>query len=489
MIRLIPAVDQSEEIVGFSQTLTGRLVLVAAFGAGLVLHAQAWWLEATVILLLMTLLPQHRRLLLLAGTRFWLWRFQPFRWSLITDLARSNEVFASLNWPLFQTLAAAAALSFCAAFYHLAARSRETVLGQRPVPVLLLTYTVMLALATWLPLSPLAQVAAWGFLLVLGQYLWFLGYSLLDMHAAGRSPITMQFGHYFPFWMGTLPRLLPIAKGAAYLRKIEAANPAELAVTQLKGIKLLYWAVILRIVRELYVAVVYTGAITVSGWSMDLPFTLHIPMFADVFQQSVAGSPAPWYVNWLALATRFLLSLLNLAVWSHLAIAVCRMAGFRALRNTYRPLRSATIAEFWNRYYYYFKELMVEFFFYPAYLRYFKKWPRVRMFFATLAAATFGNVLYHFLWEVKYIMQMGLWDAFLGFKVYMFYALLLGVAIGISQLRHNKRRIERDSLRTRVLAPLSVLTFYCVLSIFDVPDRSIPATEYFRFALHLIPGL
>jgi len=165
------------------------------------------------------------------------------------------------------------------------------------------------------------------------------------------------------------------------------------------------------------------------------------------------------------------------------------MAGFRALRNTYKPLRAATIAEFWNRYYYYFKELLVELFFYPAFMRYFKRMPRLRLVFATMAAAGFGNVLYHFFRDSSYIASLGLWDALLSFKVYLVYGALLGVTIGVSQLRNRNRRIDRDSLRTRVLAPVSVLTFYCVLSIFDAPDRTLPAMEYFRFAMHLVPGL
>jgi hypothetical protein len=489
LITLIPPVDRSAEIVGFSQTLTGRLVLVGVFAVGLILHVRDWWLEASLILLAMTLLPEYRRLVLLVATLAWALYLSPFRWSVVTDLARDNGVLASLDWPLFQAVVIVAALSFCAAFYSLALRYRETPFMRRPLRALLLTYLGLLALASWLPLPPLAQVAAWALLVVLSQYLWFLAYSLLDVSAADRSPFVLQLGHYFPFWMGTFARPVPVAKGAAYLRKIEAKTPEELAITQLKGIKLLYWAVILRAARDLYQGVVYRGSITFGDWSYALPFTLDIPRFAEVFQLSVAGSPAPWYVNWEALVARFVLSLLNIAIWGHLAIAMCRMAGFRALRNTYRPLRSATIAEFWNRYYYYFKELMVECFFYPAYLRYFKGRPRVRMFFATMAAACFGNVLFHFFWEIEYIVQMGLWDAFLAFRVYMFYGLFLGLAIGLSQVRHHGRRIERDTLRTRVLAPLSVLTFYCVLSIFDVPDRTIPATEYFRFALHLLPGL
>jgi hypothetical protein len=282
---------------------------------------------------------------------------------------------------------------------------------------------------------------------------------------------------------------VPFPKGAAYLRKIEAKDSMELAVTQLKGVKLLYWAVLLMMMQAVASGAIYTGTIEIWHWSFTLPFFVDVPRFSEVLGSSVAGAPAAWYQNWLALVSRFLFDVLNLAIWGHVMIAVCRMAGFRALRNTYRPLRSATIAEFWNRYYYYFKEMLVEFFFYPTFMRYFKRMPRLRMVFATMAAAGFGNVIYHFFRDSSYIARMGLWDAFLSFKVYLFYGALLGVAIGLSQLRNRNRRTDRDSLRTRILAPLSVLAFYCVLSIFDDPDRSLPAIEYFRFVMHLVPGL
>lgn len=358
----------------------------------------------------------------------------------------------------------------------------------RPLRTLLLTYVGLLALATWLPLPATVEVTLWAFLVVLGRYIWFLAYSLFDIPSKDRSPFVLQLGHYQPFWMGSMTAV-PFPKGAAYLRKIEAKDASELAVTQLKGVKLLYWAVLLMVFQALCQGLIYTGTFRVWDGAFALPLFLDAPRFSEVLASSVAGTPAAWYLNWLALISRFLLEILNLAIWGHVIIAVCRMAGFRALRNTCRPLRAATIAEFWNRYYYYFKELLVEFFFYPAFMRYFKRSPRLRLVFATMAAAGFGNVLYHFFRDSSYIARLGLWDAFLAFKVYWVYGALLGLAIGVSQLRNRNRRTDRDSLRTRILAPLSVLSFYCVLSIFDDPDRSLPAVEYFRFAMHLVPGL
>jgi D-alanyl-lipoteichoic acid acyltransferase DltB (MBOAT superfamily) len=160
------------------------------------------------------------------------------------------------------------------------------------------------------------------------------------------------------------------------------------------------------------------------------------------------------------------------------------MAGYRALRNSCRPLRSTSIAEFWNRYFYYFKELLVDFFFYPVYLRYFKGRPKLRLFFATLCAAGFGNVLFHYLDSVEYIAAHGPWEALLTLQVYGLYGLFLGTAIGISQIRSRHR--QRHWLRERVLAPLSVITFYCVLSVFDDLDRSRSVSDHFAFLATLV---
>lgn len=489
MITLIPPLERYPRVVDLARSGLGRLLLVAAFAGGLILHGKTWWLDAGAVLLLMSFLPTWRRQVLLAAMLWWLWQYTPFNWQLIARLARDGDVYASLNWPVFQWSVIAAALLFCAAFYQMALRFRESLAFRRPLRTLLIVYIGLLALATWTPLPPLAGLSLWAFLIVLGRYIWFLAYSLLDLHSKTRSPFTLQLGHYHPFWMGVTTSPVPFGKGAAYLRKIEAKDAGELAVTQLKGLKLLAWALVLVAIRAIYRGFVYTGTVELGGFEFALPLTFDLPGFQTVFRQSLAGNAAPWHLNWLALIARFLLDLLSIAIWGHVMIATCRMAGFRALRNTYRPLRSATIAEFWNRYYYYFKELMVECFFYPAYLRYFKRWPRLRLLFATMAAAGFGNVLYHFLRDGSYIARLGLWDALVAFRVYLFYGALLGLAIGLSQLRHRNRRIKRDSLRTQILAPLAVLSFYCVLSVFDDPDRSVPALEYFRFVLHLVPGM
>jgi len=174
------------------------------------------------------------------------------------------------------------------------------------------------------------------------------------------------------------------------------------------------------------------------------------------------------------------------AIYGNQAVACCRMAGFCILRNTYRPLQSQTIAEFWNRYYYYFKELLVEIFFFPTYLRYFKKYRRLRTFVATIAAATLGNMIYHFCRDFHYVAEMGLGAALAGFQVYAFYTLVLGLGIGFSQLRASRAGSAHEaSFGRRLLASAGVIAFFCLLEVFDYEPRSHTLGTHLAFFLNL----
>ena len=219
-----------------------------------------------------------------------------------------------------------------------------------------------------------AGLIAWMFVFTFGAYFWFIGYALVDARSRDGDGVGRQLGTFHPFWGSTM---VPIPKGASHLRRIECKTSQDLAVTQLKALKLLAWATLLN-------AAAYLLAKLLEG-------ALPIPSFASAFDSFVAGVPVPWYLCWFALMTAFVQNLLSIAIWGHTVIACCRMAGFRALRNTYRPLEARTVAEFWNRYYYYFKELLADFFFYPTFFRWFKGHKRVRLAAATFMAAGFGN--------------------------------------------------------------------------------------------------
>ena len=174
-----------------------------------------------------------------------------------------------------------------------------------------------------------------------------------------------------------------------------------------------------------------------------LPGSFGVPDMPVAIAAYLWGQPFSRGLCWLSVMANFCSMLLTISIVGHFIIGTCRMAGFNALRNTYRPLAATSIAEFYNRIYYYFKELLVDFFFYPAYLRYFKDRPRLRLFSrvnALAAGLLSGNMLYHILASLGAASQIGLWRTIVGFQIYAVYVLILGLAIGVSQIRSLRRR-------------------------------------------------
>lgn len=479
-IRIIPAIDQSPALVQLAQHAGGKVLLLAVFAIGLYLHGSRWWPELVLILAAMSFWPQFRRPLLTAATLYWLISSHTrLEWGLLRKVFDGQGLATTTSWSTYGLSLVVTTIVFCATYYYLVKRSRGSWLYRRPVATLLVGYILLLTIASYAPLSAIQQAYLWGFLIILGNYIWYLAYSLHDRNAVSGTKFIYQLGHYQPFWGGSNT---PFPKGAAYLRKIEAKNAEELAISQLKGIKLLYWAFILSIVLGIFKMVFYGRPF----YNLALPVHLAIPSVYDALAHTRSGEPYHWYINWAVVLVDFIKAMLTLSIWGHIIIATCRMAGFKALRNTWSPLQSKTIAEFWNRYYYYFKELLVEFFFYPTFLRFFKTRPRLRLFMATMAAAGLGNMLYHFFRDIHIIMELGIWGALKAFQVYVFYGLLLGTAIGLSQLRNQHRKPNPHWFRTYITAPVTVLGFFAISHIFGLPYPGYGLDVYFQFLMQMI---
>src|SRR5208283_4270085 len=115
-------------------------------------------------------------------------------------------------------------------------------------------------------------------------------------------------------------------------------------------------------------------------------------------------------------------------------------AGFNALRNTYRPLSATSLIDFFNRFYYYFKELLVDFFFYPAFMRYWKKHRRFRTVFATASALILGDSFYHLTRDWQFFRDRGVLGGIASYQVWIVYNTVLAIGLSISQLRRRGPR-------------------------------------------------
>ena len=338
-----------------------------------------------------------------------------------------------------------------------------------PPPGLVAVYafTALLLLASSAALEGSSSALLWALIAAFSGYFWFLSYALIEATRGGASSF-VQLGTFHAAWNWSE---VPFGKGASYLRKFEAKNADELAVTQLKGLKLLVWACVLKAMLLVFRKTVYG--------------ILALPTFEMAMTAHAAGMPLPVGICWLSLLASFTEALLVMASWGHAIVAVARIAGYRLLRNTHKPLSSRTLAEFWNRYYFYFKELLVDLFFYPAFLRWFRGYPRLRLAFATFMAAGVGNALYHFMREIGAVHELGLVKAVIGYQTYAFYCTMLALGIVVSQLRKHEPRADAGFLRARLWPPICVLTFFCLLHVFDDVGRDTTLADHFTFLFRL----
>ena len=389
----------------------------------------------------MALWPQRRKLVV-AGAGLTYLVLRPFRIELWTQTV--HDLAASVPVPPMTLQFAAVGVFLLLAWTALETQRRfsGTVTAKRPVRAMLILFFAVVALAIVLAPGSYAHAGLWSLIGVWASCFWFLAYALVDQKTGDPTANAQRLGLMRPFWSGSAT---PIGKGFGYLSRFEAKDDGDLAVTRLKALKLVVWAGILNGVYLIAAGIIHgAGA---------------VPTLQEAILTQAAGEHVALGVRWISLLSNYFLDLLVISVWGHVIVAVVRMVGYRIPRNTWNPMASRSIAEFWNRYFFYFKEMLVDFFFYPAFLRFFKKQPRLRIAFATLCAAGFGNFLYHLMRETYVFAWSPVIETLPKFYNAGFYSLMLAAGLIISQLRGHKPKPEDGFFAYHVRPRLGVIAF------------------------------
>ncbi len=455
-----------------------RLIALAATAHGRALV----WLVATLLLapsslvysisplLALVLIAPQWRVQFLSGGSIWVLGRLLIREGVSTPAAMGG-LFALVG----------VALYLC----YVAARSYSRLPGfaRRNAQIILHIAACTAWIGTWfLPVQFLGDSNALHAVRLLIPYLvWRCGYVLLS----GRRGSAVDSGfldHFFyclPAFGGTP---VPYGKGYDHLKRHRAEQSEALARSLLAGIKLLVLVWLWTGLRRAMALLVYGDDIhglggVVAGYALDLPHLRELIANPDAVRLSTA---------WLSIFLELFAVTLELAASGHMVIGCLRLFGFNVFRNTYKPLLAQSIVDFWNRFYYYFKELLNEFFFLPTYVSAFKTYPRLRIFSATMAAAFLGNVYYHSLRDAEQLVNAGLAEAWMRVGPRCFYALLLGLGICVSMIREQKRR---GSVAPSASSPLrriaGVWLFYAIIHIWNVDPTELTFAQRTTFFLSL----
>jgi len=456
-MRAFWAIEDKPSVVAWAQTRAGKCALLLL--AFLLLCTTEAWQEAMFYVIAMGLFayyPPWRNIVFFVSTYTVAFFFST---ASINDAIGEVALTEGLVALSPEVLAYIALVVFSLMAWGLMAYARshkQSLLARRPVLYLLGLECLLCLLSYKGIFSGHVRLALWSLLCVLTPYFWFLAYALVDQRSKDRSSDLFQLATFHPAWGGSSSS--PIGKGAAYLRKVFAKTPEELAITQMKAVKLLIWAKVLSITRMLltWLCISY----------------LHIPTVSEAMDASLHNHAFSLGMEWASLIWSVAAYSLKIAIYGHFAVGAGRLAGFRLPRLSWRPLESRTLIDYFNRFHYYFKELLVDFFFIPTFFSVFKKHPRLRLFFATFMAAGVGNALFHFMSEIELLETMGLWGMVETFHSYLFYALVLATGIGISQVRANAGYKPSTSLGGRIQSFFVVWGFVTLLHIFGDESRN-----------------
>ncbi len=382
----------------------------------------------------------------------------------------------------------------------LAARSLSVLPGLvRRRPILWLHAclgTLVVAGWAWGPvgLAPQASLGVAVSLLALRvpYVAWTCGY-LLMAGRQGKLAATTFIDQLFwlaPTWSAGDT---PYGKGWVHLRRHEAPADEAFARSQLGGLKLLVLATVWRLLLAAIDAGILGESDTMLGVAMG--GSLALPALETLLSgEATASVPLSWTALYLELVRK----VLQLAITGHVIVGALRLLGFHVFRNTYKPLLAESVVEFWSRYFYYFKELLVDTFFYPTFLRVFKRQPRLRIFAAIFMAACVGNLYFHHLYYVEFLVAGELVRLLTLFAPRWVYCVALAIGIWVSMERQSKRRAGHPMFAAlqstgesgpgqgglaRVRRIAGVWTFFALLNIWTVGDSGIGDRLAFMLSL------
>jgi hypothetical protein len=474
VIRPLTQLHERPQLIARAQTTAGRCMVWVVASALLLWHSRQGPLSAGGSLLVIVIgalplviaFPARKRLILSLASVLGIMDFLRRRNlpELEIGVPHTWLFHGAAEWLRFAALVGAALLGLYA-FYLLLRRFAALPSLAKRYPV------IFLHLAIWLALLCVPVLRAPSVIQeVLSVAAWRLSY-LVQFAARGQLTRSGFADHLFYLWPVYGPDGVPtpIGKGLEYLSRHEAIEPGELARCQLAGIKLLVLALVWELVLRAMDTYVYGGP-PHPAWSLDLP-RLHQMMDRDV-------TDAPTVVAGLYL--ELVRMSLFIAIYGHIIVGSLRLLGFRVFRHVYRPLLATSIVEFWNRWSYYYKELLTEFFFFPTFLRSAWAGPRLRLFLAVFAAAAVGNMYFVILWEADLLLAGDVQTMWTRWGSRTVYCVVLAIGIWVSMLRQQQARKRASAPRkawSDIRSAFLVCSFYAVAHVWNVGESALGPVE------------
>jgi hypothetical protein len=357
-------------------------------------------------------------------------------------------------------------------------------MGRHAIP-LMHAKAVVLIVCLWLlrGRGVLTGAAAGAMCLLVPELLWRSTYWIKwRVRQPGRAAIWNNLFAALPF-LGAGG--VPLGKGPAFLGRHEARDAEQLAAAQLEGTKLLALALAWRVLDGALSGVVLSQksawvphwAYPARPWLPTMANLLQVPEFYTLWQR------------WAGLWAELFHAILVLAVFGHTIVGILCLSGFHVPRNTRSPLLAASIVDFWGRYYFYFKELLMDFWFFPVFLRTARLPVFWRTMLATVSAAFLGNLYYHVVlyWPALARGETGRFQDLIAARVIYCALLAAGLCGSFARMLRRKPSAGPPGWPRRVFQVLVVATFFALIHVWNFTGVPVLVSQRMRLWRALLP--
>jgi len=479
MIKIIPDLDKNQKFVQFSQTIFGKLTLSLIFSLILWLSANANFLVWPCIIFLFSIMQSKKvHLIIFLNLAYWLLAdglFQSISFNNPDKVPKNIHLLEFLINSLRIDLPQYLNTQVFYIFTSLTGISLIVILNQiylrylcNKIPVVIFLGLIILPATFFLSSlqkDPIIFLLIAGILIIYIKSFWFIAFALDDQRLLPhQNSIKLSIGSFAPFWYQNAirpPDSLP--RGFSELTSTETRSAEEYAKCQIKGIKLAIWAhinIILASATRAFLFGVETRYPIFSLFSIP-SLNLPSPMDLTIYNQL----HIPLYIKWLTLLSiPFIYITWQLVGVLGLLVAFLRLLGFRIKRGVYKPHHATNFGQFFQRVYFYYNSILVQFFFFPIsrFLRKLNFNRKTHIFYSIFLSILLGGIFLEFIKNPELIVSIGPIKTFQIIFNRTLYFIGIGLASGLSSIWIRPISTEKGG----GFHPLRFAILYSIYSIF-----------------------
>jgi hypothetical protein len=454
-LTLLPPFETYPRLVSFAQSPIGKIIIVLFYSLILFLVPGFAMPREMAPLFLMALafLPDNRRTIIFIGGLLcadsYLFHFSNMLPSNIGSVVYGHEL-----QNIARTLAIGTPLFALSYFPRTEALRKEG----HWIAAAAVAVTALFAFCIAQPLKKMFWVVA----ITWTPLIWNFGCATresgeLNLDKSRNRPIFLlpAWGlHYFP-----------IPASPSQLNRFEARTERDFTISQLKGLKLAIWCLIIFIVHDVVAQIAFQSPIYVIALTW-LP-SLHLPNLDSENLSEILVMPIPAWKFWCSLILRSWLYMAFIASTSGMIVSFARMCGYCIFRHTYRPFEAINFFDFMRRMAYYYVEFISTFFFFPIFFMLSKIPRRLRLFLATFLAIMTGGILVKVFEALHRVPIDGFREVLSSYSKFFMYYGLLSVILGISASSRKRsdhaRAVKTSSRAHACIRSAKIIILYSVI--------------------------